>query len=129
MATTSRFFSATVPNQDNTGRVATYDTQTPAYAATLNITTSAYDTLVVPGTLTGAMTVNVGVGSSTTAPYVGDTLQLLFKNTSGSTQTVTLGTGVSVSATTLAIPTTKKGAIYLVFDGATWVETGRAVTV
>ena len=129
MSTASRFASAQVPNQDNTGRVATFDVQQPAFAATLNITPTQYDTLVVPGTLTGAMTINIGVGSSTTAPYVGDTIQLLFKNSSGSTQTVTLGTGVSVSAATLAIPTGKKGAIYLVFDGATWVETGRAVTV
>jgi hypothetical protein len=128
MATTSRFpTNSTSPNQDNTGRVVTYDYQNPAYAATLNIVTTAADTVVKVGALTGAITVNIGVGSSTTAPFVGDTLTLLFSSTPG--ETVTLGTGTSNSAGTLVIAAGKKGSISYMFDGASWVETGRAVTV
>lgn len=128
MSTSSRFGSAQLPNQDKTGRVATYDTQTPIFAATLTIVTTEFDTLVEPAVLTGAMTVNVGVGSSTTAPYKGDQLAFLF--TSDATgRTVTLGTGMNVTAATIVIPASKKASIFFTFDGAAWVEGGRAITI
>lgn len=128
MSTSSRFGSAQLVNQDKTGRIATFDTQVPAYAATLSVVTTEFDTLVAPATLTGAMTVNVGVGSSTTAPYKGDQLTLLFIS-DATGRTVTLGTGLSVTATTIVIPGSKKASIFFTFDGASWVEGGRAITI
>ena len=128
MSTSSRFGVATAAGQDKTGRLATYDTQTPAYIATLAVVTTEFDTLVQPALLTGAMTVNVGVGSSTTAPYKGDSLTLVF-NSDATGRTVTLGTGLSVTATTIVIPGSKKASIFFTFDGATWVEGGRAITI
>ena len=127
MATTSRLPLPNTPNQDNTGRALTYQFQNPAYAATLSIVTTAFETVVLVAPLTGALTLNIGVGSSTAPPYVGDSVTFLFSSTPG--ETVTLGTGISASAGTLVIAAGKKGSISFTFDGATWVETGRAVTV
>jgi len=128
MATTSRFGLATAANQDNTGRVATYETQTPVFAATLNIVPTQFDTTVKPGLLTGAITINVGVGSATLPPYVGDQLTFLF-TADATGRTVTLGTGMNVTAATIVIPASKKASIFFTFDGAAWVEGGRAITI
>lgn len=129
MATSSRIPAQGSPNQDKTSRILTNALQTPAFAATLNLVTTEFYTMVQVGTLTGAMTINVGVGSASSAPYAGDELQLFFLNASGSTQTVTLGTGVLVTAATLAVPTGKTGNITLVFNGTSWVEIARSITV
>lgn len=123
--------SARIPvgaNQDNTARNITHDFQTPAYAATLNITPLKAKTIIQPGTLTGALTVNVGVGTSTTPPYIGDELIFLFA-CDGSARTVTLGTGLVGSAATLALSAAKKGRIDFTFDGAAWIEAGRTVGI
>jgi hypothetical protein len=124
MATTSRFPGGA--GKDNTSRIVTNDYQTPAYAATLAVTTTKANTLVKVAQLTGAMTVNVGVGTSTTAPFVGDTLAFIF-SADTSARTVTLGTGLAGSASTVVVAISKKATINFVFDGAAWVEVSRAV--
>ena len=113
-------------NQDITGRVDTNDYKTPAYAATINITTRQKRTLVQPGQLTGALTVNVGVGSASSAPFVGDELKFMFAG-DASARTVTFGTGLTVASATLALSAGKKGYIEFIFDGAAWIEVSRVI--
>lgn len=124
MSTSARFTGA--KNTDNTGRAVQQDYQTPAFASTLTITAlpNAAKTLVAPGLLTGAITINISVGSSSTPPYVGDEMTFLFTSTAG--ETVTWGTGISANAATLVVAAGKKGRASFTFDGATWVGSGFA---
>lgn len=87
-----------------------------------------YFTLVTAA-LAAPTTINFGVGSATLPPYVGDEIQILMTNGSGSSQTVTLGTGAVVTASTLVVANGKTGNITLTFNGTTWCETARSVTV
>lgn len=126
MATTTR-----VPvgaNQDNTARQDTKDYKTPAYAATINLVTRQKTTVFQPGTLTGALTLNVGVGGATSAPFVDDVLKCIFLS-DGTGRTVTLGTGLVGTAATLALTASKKGYLEFVFDGVAWIETSRSVLI
>lgn len=125
MSTSCRFPAGA--NQDITLRTGTVDFQTPAYAATITLTPTQYITLVQPAALTGACTINVGVGSSTTAPYVGDILKLVLVS-DGTTRTVTIGTGAYGTASTFAVTTGKYGYLEFVFNGTYWQETARAIT-
>ncbi len=129
MSILARFTSATGPiaqGTDNTDRVRDNAYSTPAYATPLQLNPSKSYTIFAPADLTGALTVNVGVGSASTAPYVGDAIQMIFKSTPGST--VTLGTGLLPVSGTIIIPATKTANIAFIFNGASWVETGRAIT-
>lgn len=232
MSQSSRIPVQGSPNQDNTSRIFTNGLLTPVVAAAVTITPQAFSTLVnFPG-LNANMTLNVGVGTPTTAPFTGDEIKLFFANQSivaaptipvlvgsttggtlaasayfykitaitaagetmpspeatvtttgatgsvgitwtaipgatsykvyrgtvtntenvfytsltnsftdtgaantagtvpaAATYTVTLGTGVIVTAATLAIPTGKTGNITLSFNGALWMETARSITV
>lgn len=112
---------------DNSSRIFDNEYQIPAYAATLTIIPTKSSTVVNVGLLTGAMTVNVGVGSATTSPYVGDKMKFLFTSTAGAT--VTLGTGLLVTAATVVIPALKTANLTFIFNGAAWVEEARAITV
>lgn len=125
MATTSRFIPGA--GQDNTYRTVTRDYQSPAYAATLSIVTTAEKTLLKPGQLTGALTVNLGVGSSTTAPFIGDEIEMLF-GADGTNRTVTIGTGAVGSASTLVVVASKFGSLKFKFNGTVWQETDRTLT-
>lgn len=113
-------------NQDITGRVDTNDYKNPAYAATISLVCRQKRTVFQPGQLTGALTLNVSVGSASTAPFVGDELRCMFAG-DASARTVTFGTGLTVSATTLALSAGKKGFIEFVFDGTAWIETSRVI--
>lgn len=126
MSTLPRFSGAV--NVDNTGNRLTHDYQAPAYAATINVAVAKAKTLVKVGQLTGALTVNIGVATQAdaTPPFVGDEVTFLF-TVDGTNRTVTFGTGFSPSAT-LALTASKKGSASFRYDGATFVETGRAVT-
>jgi hypoxanthine-guanine phosphoribosyltransferase len=120
MPTTSRFTPG--PNQDNTFRTVTQDYKTPAFAASIKITTTEQDTLVVPAVLTGAVTFTADV----TLPYVGDKMRFLLKS-DATGRVATFGTGFS-SAGTLTLASSKEGYIDFIFNGAAWVEMGRALT-
>ncbi len=111
-------------NQDNTGRVITYDYKEPAYAATISVTPTKSITYVNVAQLTGALTLNTVV----TSCVAGCTLVLLFK-ADGTNRTVTLGTGLTSSAATIVVTASKNASVSYVFNGVAFVETGRAITV
>ena len=125
MATTNRFTAGA--GQDNTFRTVTQDYQAPAYAATIAVTTAAERTKVIPGDLTGALALSAGVGTATTAPYVGDKLDFVFSSAPG--ETITFGAGLAVTAATLIIPATKYATITFMFNGIKWVERSRSITI
>ena len=118
---TSRIVSGA--NQDTTSRVITNDYQAPAYASTISPFITAAKTVIGPIALTGAMTVNPSIANS----FIGDEITVLFTNGTGGALVVTMGANVS-STGTLSVAAGKKGSITAVFDGATWVEEGRAAT-
>lgn len=124
MSTAARFPGT--KNTENTYRAFQQDYQTPAFASTLTVNTlpNAAKTLVAPALLTGAITINIGVGTSTTPPYVGDEITFMFTSTAG--ETVTWGTGISSNAATLVVAAGKKGRATFTFDGASWVGSGFA---
>lgn len=113
-------------NQDVTFRTKVQDNKTVAYAATINLTTNADLTQVKVAQLTGAVTINCGVGSATAAPYVGDKLEIMLA-ADGTGRAVTFGTGFA-SAGVLTVTASKKAVACFVFDGAAWVEVSRAIT-
>jgi hypothetical protein len=123
------YYTVTTNAYTDTGATNTAGTPLAANTTIANIVPIDFYTLVQFAGLTAPTTANLGVGSSTTAPYVGDEVQLFFTNASGSSQTVTLGTGGVYSAATLVIPNTKTGNITLVFNGTIWCEIARSITV
>jgi hypothetical protein len=108
------------PNQDITGRVLTYDSQSPVYAATISPVITQAFTKIGPVALTGALTMNPSIAQS----YI----TMLFTNGTAGALVVTMGANVS-NVGVLSVAIGKKGSVTCVFDGATWVETGRAATV
>lgn len=120
---TPRFGAA--PSDDNTSRVLTNTYDEPAYAATIALVPNASRVIYNFKQLTGNATVNLTV----TNCKVGDEIICTFNADSGGARTVTFGTGFSVSAATLAVTASKKGSLRAVYDGVTFVEVGRAVTV
>lgn len=124
MSTIARFSSA--PGSDNTARILNHEYLTPAYAAAITINPTKSKTLVNVAALTGAITINAGVGSASSAPYVGDELVLLF--TSAAIQVITFGTGF-LSTGTLSTAAGKTANARFIFNGASWCEAGRTITV
>ena len=126
MATTPRFTGSA--NQDNTGRTLLMDYQAPAYASSIAIATdvNATNTLVQVAQLTGALTMTIGVGTSTTAPYIGDEVRLMF-SADGTNRVVTLGTGF-VSSGTLTVTASKFASVSAIFNGTAWQVVSREIT-
>ena len=108
-------------NQDTTGRTITQDYQAPAYASALTITTTAQNTTVNVGQLTGAVTVNV----ATTNPYIGDEIIFLFAADGTGSHIVTFGTGC-VSTGTLTVAESKYGKATAHFNGTEWIVSSNA---
>ncbi len=123
MSTVSRFQN--IPSADNTARMRNNEYLTPAYAATIALNPNKSSTLVNVGALTGALTITLGVGTSSTAPFVGDKIQFLF--TAAASQIVTFGAGTLPTAT-LTVLAGKTANVSFIFNGAAWCEQGRAVT-
>jgi hypothetical protein len=123
MATSRIPTVSTNPNQDNTGRIVTLDYQAPAYAATISPAITAMKTVVGPIALTGALTFNPSKANS----FIGDKLTVMFTNGTAGALVVTAGANCSTSGT-LSVGIGKKGTLSFMFDGTTWVETGRAAT-
>lgn len=98
------------------------DVQTPAYTATLAVTTTARSTRVLPAQLTGAMTINM----TSTASIAGDVLEFGF-GADGTNRVVTFGTGLKSSGT-LTVTASKWGGIRFIYDGTQWIATGREIT-
>jgi hypothetical protein len=113
--------------RDNTHRIRTEKTLTPAYAASIVVDTrDVSNTLVVPAALTGALSITINVGTSTTPPFVGDVVDFMFV-ASGADRIVTFSTGFA-SAGTLTVVSAKYGSIRFRFNGTAWQESGRALT-
>lgn len=98
------------------------DVQSPAYASTISVTTTARSTKVVPAQLTGAATINM----VTTSALKGDSLEFLFA-ADGTNRTVTFGTGLKSSGT-LTVTASKFAGIRFGYDGTEWIATGREIT-
>lgn len=128
MSTSARFNDglSTFPGLDNTDRIRNNAFLQPAYTSTIAIVPQTSYILVKPATLTGAVTFTIGVGSTTTPPYVGDKVEFLLVS-DGTTRTATFGTGFT-STGTLAVTTAKYASISFMFNGTNWQEVGRVVT-
>jgi hypothetical protein len=98
------------------------DIQTPAYAASIAITTTKNITKVIPAQLTGALTLTAVVTSAVT----GDILIFAFA-ADGTNRVVTFSTNIA-SAGTLTVVASKYGSATFIYNGTTWVETSRALT-
>ncbi len=125
MSANARF--TTGVGQDKTLRTVTQDVQIPAYAATMVITPLEQYTLFAPAQLNGALALSAGVGTATSAPYVGDVIEMVFTSTPGST--ITFGAGFLVTAATLIIPAGKGATARFQFNGASWAEQARAISI
>ncbi|RYD57285.1 MAG: hypothetical protein EOP56_08220 [Sphingobacteriales bacterium] len=125
MANTSRFPGGF--NNDNTSRIITNEVLNRTYAASVAINAREANTLVNVGQLTGALSLTIGTGSTSSAPYIGDVVRFLF-SADGTGRVVTFSTGFQ-SAGNLTVAANKYGSASFMFNGATWVETGRTVTV
>jgi len=124
MSTTARFTGSA--GTDNTDRRAYNDYQAPAYAASIAIATKDYaSNTLVKITLTGALTLTIGVGTSTTAPFVGDTVRFLIKS-DASIRIVTFSTGFQPSGTLTTVASKTVSAEFM-FDGTGWQEMSRAI--
>ena len=124
MATTARFTGAA--GKDNTDRIIFNDFQTPTYAASIAIATKVHAAnTIVQITLTGALTLTIGVGTSTTAPFIGDRVTFLIKS-DASIRVVTFSTGFQPSGTLSTVASKTVSADFM-FDGTGWQEMGRAI--
>lgn len=122
MSTTARYPLVTKPNEDNTGNIITSQYQAIAYATPIALKLNAARTIVKVAQLTGALTIT----AETTRPQIGDELTILFA-ADGTNRTVTLSTGLVGSAATIVVTASKQASYTAVFDGTSWVETGRAI--
>lgn len=124
MSTTARFTGT--KNTENTDRGAFNDYQNPAYAASIAIATKPHaSNTLVQITLTGALTLTIGVGTASTAPFVGDTVRFLIKS-DASIRVITFSTGFQ-PAGTLSTVASKTVSADFMFDGTGWQEIGRAI--
>lgn len=106
---------------DITGQPFSRDLQSPAYAATIAVTPNAGKTIIHPAELTGAVTINLTVTSSSE----GDELQLIL-DADGTQRIATLGTGF-VDGGTITVAASKAATWTGVFDGVAFVEVARFV--
>jgi hypothetical protein len=109
--------------QDKTGRVATYSQSLVAYATPTAVKPTEFRNLVQVGQLTGALTLT----AATTLSNIGDTLVFMF-SADGTNRVVTFSTGFAVTGT-LTVTASKLATASFVFNGTSWVEVSRAVTV
>lgn len=117
-STTPRF--GTTPNKDNTGRTLTYKYAAPAYASTITVVPSAYETIYKCDSLTG----NPSIVTTLTSSYVGDKVTFYFA-AKGAARTVTFSTGMVPSAT-LVVDSAQVATATFMFTGSKYVEVGRA---
>jgi len=98
------------------GNVITQESQTPAYAASIAITTVAtVCETTVKVALTGALTLTVG----TTNPLIGDTL-ILILSTDSTARAITYSTGFSTAATSDTIAASSTATVSFRYNGTTW---------
>lgn len=100
---------------------------TSSVGITWPASTGATSYRIYRGTATGAE--NVYYTSTTNAFTDTGAVNTAATPPASATYTVTMGTGIVVTAATLAIPAGKTGNITLVFNGAFWTEIARSVTI
>lgn len=99
------------------------DIQAPVYGATLAVTLTNKMTILKPGTLTGAMTINLTIDSS----FKGGEELLVELVADGTNRVVTFGTGFLMVA--LTVTASKTFAIQFTFDGTQFVAGYLPVTM
>lgn len=95
------------------------DVQTPAYGASIAITTTAHKTEVIPAQLTGALTLTAVL----TNAVAGDTMDMLF-SADTTARVVTFSTGITAGGT-LTVPKSSYAGIRFVYNGTAWIEVSR----
>lgn len=92
------------------------DVQTPAYGASIAVTTTGRNTVVKPGTLTGALTLTAVL----TNAIAGDRITFIF--TADSTaRIVTFSTNIT-AAGTLRVPASASATASFIYNGTTWLQ-------
>lgn len=96
---------------------------TPAYAATINTAVSPfYQTIVIPGTLTGNTTI-----ANPTNPRRGQRLTYVFTQDGTGGRTITWGSAFKAAANGNGTAG-QKGATTFVYDGTNWQQESGALT-
>ena len=111
---TNRYLNQPVGAISATGRNITQELLEPAYAATLAVTIRAQQTYLIPGQLTGALTINA---TNDAEVQIGDVLVMVF-SADGTARTVTFGDNFAVPA--LALLADEFGGVVCVWSGAAW---------
>jgi len=115
-------------NADSTGRAYEVDVQDAiAYAASVALKTKLFaaKTIFRIAQATGALSITIGVGDSTTPPMSGDEAEI-WLSSDGTGRVVTFSTGFAPTGT-LTMVASKKAVANFVFDGAAWIEKSRAI--
>ena len=86
---------------------STPDVQTPAYAATIGVDITNYETFIEPGELTGNLTLNLDSVNDELPD--GSTITIIF-DADGSNRTVTFGTSLTGTSLTVSA-NTKQGVV------------------
>ena len=125
MATTARFTGAA--GKDNTHRILFNDFQTLTTSANIVCATKphAAHTTFILAVATATPAITIGVGTSTTAPFVGDTVEFIIA-ADGTTRVITFSTGFAPSGT-LSVTASKKITISFIFNGTDWQERNRGI--
>ena len=94
-----------------------HEIQTPDYAATLAVTVKQRDCFLQPGTLTGAVTIDLTIDAQLTPGA-----KLYLKVTAdGTNRVVTLGTGFDAAATDITVTASTCFCRTFVYDGTAFV--------
>lgn len=120
MSTSSRFSPSTglfTASSDNTGRVLSNEFLSPLYISSLHITPTKANTIVLISDIAGSMTISIGVGAANMPPFVGDTMVFILK--AATDQIISFPSGDFPLLSGVA------AALYLIFNGSEWLETGR----
>ena len=94
-----------------------HELQEPAYAAALAVDVSQMESFLQPGTLTGAVTINLTLNSQLTRGA-----KLYLKATAdGTNRVITLGTGFDDDASNITVTASTTFCRTFVFDGTAFV--------
>jgi hypothetical protein len=93
------------------------EVQSPAFAATLAVTIKQMLTILKPGTLTGAVTLNLTIDSQVTTGA-----KLVVKVTAdGTNRVLTFGTGFDAASTAITVTASTCFCRTFIFDGTAFV--------
>lgn len=125
MSTTARFTGA--KGKDNTSRLEFNDFQTLTTSASIAclVKPNAKYTLFSLAVATATPAITINVGTSTTAPFVGDVVEFQIA-ADGTTRVITFSTGFLPSGT-LSVTASKTITIAFMFNGTAWQERNRGI--